>query len=137
MMERRDVVGSGILGLSVLFGSGGEAAAAQRADTEEVAREIDELRQLLERKLDPSFLELREIRQQQRTFLRASQKFPDFIEIGIEVWDRVYDWHVRHQVAPNILRRDDGRYTMGFMFTTLVLRPELMDTYVGFGYDLR
>lgn len=137
MMERRDVVGSGLFGITALFGSGGDAAAAQRTDTEEVAREIDELRQLLERRLDPTFAELREIRQQQRTFLRASQKFPDFIEIGIDVWDRVYDWHVRHQVAPTIVRRDDGRYTMGFMFTTLVLRPELMDNYVGFGYDAR
>jgi len=137
MMERRDVVGSGLLGLTAVFGTGSEVSAAQQIDTQAVAREIGELRQALDRRLDPSFSELREIRQQQRTFLKASQKFPDFIEIGIDVWDRVYDWHVRHQVAPNILRRDDGRYTMAFMFTTLVLRPELMDSYVGFGYDLR
>ena len=137
MMERRDVVGSGLLGLTALFGTGSEAAAAQRTDSEEVARQIEELREALERRLDPTFTELREIRQQQRTFLKAGQKFPDFIEIGIDVWERVYDWHVRHQVAPNIVRRDDGRYTMAFMFTTLILRPELLDNYVGFGYDVR
>lgn len=137
MMERRDVVGGGLLGFTALFGAGEGAAAAQQTDNLAVAREIDELRQALDRRLDPSFSELQEIRQQQRTFLKASQKFPDFIEIGVDVWDRVYDWHVRHQVTPNIVRRDDGRYTMAFMFTTLVLRPELMDTYVGFGYDLR
>ena len=137
MMERRDVVGSGLLGLTAVFGTGSEASAAQQLDTQAVAREIDELRQALDRRLDPSFSELREIRQQQRTFLKAGQKFPDFIEIGIDVWDRVYDWHVRHQVTPNIVRRDDGRYTMAFMFTTLVLRPDLMDNYVGFGYDIR
>ena len=137
MMERRDVVGGGLLGFTALFGAGEGAAAAQQTDNLAVAREIDELRQALDRRLDPSFSELQEVRQQQRTFLKASQKFPDFIEIGVDVWDRVYDWHVRHQVTPNIVRLDDGRYTMAFMFTTLVLRPELMDTYVGFGYDLR
>jgi hypothetical protein len=137
MMGRRDVVGGGLLGLSALFETGSEAAAAQRTDNEEVAREIDELRQALERRLDPAFDELREIRQQQRTFLKASQKFPDFIEIGIDVWERVYDWHVRNQVPATIARRDDGRYTMALMFTTLILRPELMDGYVGFGYDVR
>ena len=137
MMERRDVVGSGLLGLTALFGTGSEAAAAQRVDSEEVARQIDELRQALERRLDPAFTELREIRQQQRTFLKASQKFPDFIEIGIDVWERVYDWHIRNQVTPDVVRRDDGRYTMAFTFTTLILRPELMDGYVGFGYDVR
>jgi hypothetical protein len=136
MMERRDIVGSGLFGLTALLGTGGEASA-QQINSAEVAREIDQLREALDRRLDPSFTELREIRQQQRTFLKASQKFPDFIEIGIDVWERVYDWHVRHQVAPIVTRRDDGRYTMALMFTTLVLRPELMDNYVGFGYDVR
>src|SRR4051794_40678132 len=30
--------------------------------------------------------ELARIREQQRVFLRANQKFPDFIEVGITVW---------------------------------------------------
>ena len=24
----------------------------------------------------------------------ATRKYPDFIEIGLDVWDNVYDWHV-------------------------------------------
>jgi hypothetical protein len=28
---------------------------------------------------------------QQRSFLKAHQKFPDFIEVGIDVWESVYD----------------------------------------------
>lgn len=136
MMERREVVGGGLVGLTALFGASPGAEAAQRDDPE-VARAIDRLRQSIEERLDTPFAELREIRQQQRTFLKGNYKFPEFIEIGVSVWDRVYDWHVRHQVAPTIVRRDDGRYTMTFMFTTLVLRPEMVDTYVGFGYDAR
>ena len=137
-MERREVVGGGLLGLTALFGAGGGVAeATQRADNPEVARAIGELRDLLERRLSPPFAELSEIRQQQRMFLKASQKFPEYIEIGINVWDRLYDWHVRHQQPLNIGRRDDGRYAMTFMFTTLVLRPEQSDNYVGFAYDVR
>jgi hypothetical protein len=137
-MERRQVVGGGLLGLTALFGAGGGVAqATQRADSPDIARAIDALRGLLETRLAPPFVELSEIRQQQRLFLKASQKFPEFIEIGINVWDRLYDWHVRHQQPLNIGRRDDGRYAMTFMFTTLVLRPEQTDNYVGFAYDLR
>ncbi|MBI4264183.1 MAG: hypothetical protein HY657_07395 [Acidobacteria bacterium] len=136
MMERRDVVSGGLLGFTALFG-GGAADAAQRGDNADVARAIDDLRQTLDRKLPPPFAELAQVRQQQRTFLKASGKFPDFIEVGIDVWERVYDWHVRYQVPPTIVVRDDGRYTMTYMFTTLILRPELMDNYIGFGYDAR
>jgi hypothetical protein len=32
-------------------------------------------------------------------------------------------------------RANDGRYTMIFMFTTLVLRPEQMPDYVGYPFD--
>lgn len=137
MMERRDVVGGGLLGLTALLGTGSASEAAQRGDSEDVARAIDRLREVVERRLAPPFTELREIRQEQRIFLKASQKFPDFIDVGIDVWERVYDWHVRYQVAPTIVRRDDGRYTMTFLFTTLVLRPEQTDNYVSFAYDAR
>ena len=134
-MERREIVSGGILGLSALFGTAAPAAAQQR-DDREIAAAVDRLRGSIEERLD-AFAELAEIRLAQRTYLKANAKYPEFIEIGVGVWDRMYDWHVRNQVAPIITRRDDGRYTMGFMFTTLVLRSELMDNYVGFGFDGR
>lgn len=135
-MERREVVGGGLLGLTALLGTSAPAAAAQQRDDRETAAAVDRLRQSIEQRLD-TFAELQEIRLAQRTYLKANHKYPEFIEIGVGVWDRVYDWHVRNQVAPAITRRDDGRYTMAFMFTVLVLRPELMDSYVGFGFDNR
>jgi hypothetical protein len=135
-MERRELLGTGALGLTALLGPATGANAAQREDAE-TARAIDRLRELLDQRLDDSFADLRQIRQAQRTFLKANHKFPDFIEIGPGVWDRVYDWHVRHQLAPAIDRRADGRYTMAFMMTTLVMRAEMEDNYVGFGFDNR
>jgi hypothetical protein len=135
-MERRQVLGTGALGFSALIGATEPAGAAQREDGE-TARAIDRLRELLDQRLDNSFSELRQIRQAQRTFLKANYKFPDFLEIGPGIWDRVYDWHVRHQLASTIDRRPDGRYTIVFMMTTLIMRPELEDNYVGFGFDNR
>jgi hypothetical protein len=138
MMERRDMVGGGLAGLTALFGSGLSMQGTPRTrDDEQVARAIDDLRELIGRRLAPPFVELAEIRQQQHIFLKASQKFPDFIEVGIDVWERVYDWHVRNRLPANLVRRDDGRYTMAYMFTTIVLRPEQADNYIGFAYDAR
>jgi hypothetical protein len=134
-MNRRELVGGGLLCMTALFG--GEAEPAQREPSGETARAVDDVRALLERHLEKPFAELVEIRQQQRIFLKASHKYPDFIEIGIDVWDRLHDWHVRNQLPLNIVRRDDGRYTMTLMFTTLVLRPDQADGYVSFGFDAR
>jgi hypothetical protein len=135
-MDRRAVVSGGLFGVTALLGTA--AAEGAQGDRQiETARAVDEMRALLQRHLERPFAELSEIREQQRIFLKASQKFPDFIEIGASVWDRLHDWHVRHQLPLNVARRDDGRYTMTFMFTTLVLRPDQADSYVGFGYDAR
>jgi len=136
-VERRDVVSGGLLGLTALMGSSGEAAAQQTEERREIARAIDRLRERLERRLTPPFGELSAIRQQQRMFLKANHRFPDVIEIGAGVWDALYDWSVRYQQPLNVARREDGRYTMTFMFTTLVLRPEQADDYVSLPYDAR
>lgn len=135
-MDRRDVVSGGLLGVTALL-AGTPAEAAQQGDDAQVARAIHDLRALLDDRVAPPFLELAEIRRQQRIFLKASHKFPEFIEIGVNVWERLYDWQVRYQQPLNVTRRDDGRYTMTFMFTTLVLRPDQGDDYVSFAYDSR
>jgi hypothetical protein len=136
-MERRDVVSSGLLGLTALVGGTGGAAAAPPDDGRDIAYAVDRLRELLERRLELPFKELSEIRRQQRIFLRASHRFPEFIEIGANVWDALYDWSVRYQHPLNVVRHSDGRHTMTFMFTTLVLRPDQTDDYVSLPYDAR
>ena len=77
------------------------------------------------------------LRQRQMDFLRASGKFPDFIEAGSDVWFGVYDWHVRH-LQPMTLGRDaTGRYTIMLMSTTVILRPDSAPAFVGNPYDNR
>jgi hypothetical protein len=141
-MHRRDAIGNGLAGVTGLFAAGGAGSAPQRQDNNDdqlVAGAINQLRATLERQFDACDLgpcrEIAAIRTQQRTFLRASQKYPDFMEVGLDVWDRVYDFHLKHQQPITAGRLADGRYAMTFMFTNLLLRVDQALDYVGFGFD--
>lgn len=138
MVERRNLVGGGLAaGLAALVGGAdAEAAtAAQRDDDREVSRELRELRETIEGNFSRPWRIIARIREQQRIWLRANHKYPDFIEIGADVWDALYDWHVRFQQPINVTRVADGRYVMSFMFTTFILRPDQSTDYIGPGFD--
>jgi len=77
------------------------------------------------------------IRDLYTTHLRSAQKFPDFLDVGVYVFYDVYDWHVRNAQALTLTRLPDGRYTLGFMFTRLVLRPDVVPDFIGLPYDVR
>jgi hypothetical protein len=135
-----------MLGSSLLAGVTGAFATAATVEVEAVAADdtseaaaaaVDRLRSALERQATPSVVlgSIPLIRQQQRIFIRAHNKYPDFIEVGLGVWEDVYDWHVRYQQPINAARLADGRYVLSFMFTNLVLRPDQAVEYVGFGFD--
>ena len=145
MVGRRNMLGSGLLaGITGMLAGSATADAAPDAlpaaadDTSEAAASaVDRLRASLERQHTPSAVtgSIGQIRQQQRVFIRANQKYPDFIEVGLGVWENVYDWHVRYQQPITAARLADGRYTLTFMFTNLILRPDQASEYVGFGFD--
>ena len=141
MVERRDVIGGGLVaGLSTVFG-GDSAEAAQRsgaadgADDAAAAKAVDALRAMLEHRHESP--EITQIRAQQRTFLKTEQKFPDFIDVGIDVWERLHDWHVENRQPLTIVRTSDGHYGMSFVVTTLVLQPQQTAGYISWGYDAR
>jgi len=136
-MNRRSIVQGGLLGGVAALMSPQSASSSQRAgDDTAIAKAVQDVRDVMQQALQVS-PELSRIREQQRTFLKANQKFPDFIEVGTSVWEGVYDWHVRHQQPLAMTRMGDGRYAMAVMFTTLILRPDQNETYVGFGFDAR
>ena len=138
MLNRRNVINGSLFAGLAAFAPGQQSrtTASSSDDSAVVAKAVSDLNGTLERFLETS-PELARIREQQRVFLRANQKFPDFIEIGIGVWESVYDWHVRHQQPLVISFNAEGRYTMAVALTTLVLRPELATNYVGNGLDAR
>jgi hypothetical protein len=142
MVERRNLMGGGLVaGLTALMVPTAEAAAVQRdgGDDQTVARAVDGLRQTIDSRLENlqsgPWRRILQLREQQRIWLRSTQKFPDFIEIGVEVWENVYDWHVRYQQPVNVARMPDGRYAMVFMFTTLLLRPDANPEFIGLAFD--
>ena len=142
-MHRRNLVNGGLLaGLTAVVApeSAEAAAAGGGAQSEpQVATEVAALRRSLEQQYQAQtagpWSGINAIRRQQHDWLKATQKYPDFIEIGIGIWDNVYDWHVRHQQPINMTRLADGRYAMAFMFTTLLLRPDMAIEFVGYPFE--
>jgi hypothetical protein len=114
---------------------GAEAAV----DGDQSTQAINRLRETFERQFDQVYSSrwrgVSRVRQQQRTWLQATRKYPDFIEIGLDVWDNLWDWHVVYQQPLNVTRVADGRYAMSFMFTTLLLRSDQNPDFVGYAFD--
>jgi hypothetical protein len=141
MVRRRDVMGGSLLtGVLALMLPKAAAAEQQERGDQIVADAIDKLRnefiKAQECTLGPCQT-VATIRTQQNVFLRANQKFPDFIDAGVEAWQAVYDWHVKNHQPITTTRLPDGRYGIAFMFTTIVLRYENTPNFIGLGYDAR
>jgi hypothetical protein len=143
-MDRRAVVGGSFLaGLSTLMlpaaAAAGPSADAAAQNLEGVSDSIDQLRRTVERQFANIYTDkwqgVARIRQQQHVWMKSTQKYPDFIEVGLDIWDNIYDWHVVHQQPLSVTRMADGRYAMLFMFTTLLLRPDQAPDFVGYAFD--
>jgi len=76
-----------------------------------------------------------EIRDRQRSFVRLNQRFPECVDVGIRVWERMQDWHIANGRVLTIQRAGEGRWQMDFIMSVLVLKLELKDDEVGQAYD--
>ena len=143
MVSRRLALRGGILGAvgGILGGAearaepAAAAPAVQRGDdgNERIVAAIDRLRDELH--AERLFPEIAAIRDAQKTFLRVNGKFPDYIDVGSDVWFAVQDWHVRWQ-QPLAMSRDPlGRYTFVLNQTALVLRPDSLASFVSLPDD--
>ena len=138
-MLRRDLVLGAILG-GVAGGAATEAAAAgdpQASDqsVEKVAAAIGALGNQLRDQY--AFNEIAQMRDIQKQYLRSHNKLPDFIDAGVDLWFRVYDWHVRWQ-QPLTLGRDAlGRMTVLLLSTSIVMRTDQAGTFLSAPYDNR
>jgi hypothetical protein len=80
---------------------------------------------------------VRLIRENMKTYFKQQSKFPDFIDVGIDVWTTVQDWLVSTRQAVNMVRVPDGRLGMTFSMTTLVLRADVSNDFISLGYDTK
>ena len=141
MLSRRELFTAGIAGG---LGSGAPASATTAVEQDttregqrEIARAIGQVEDAIRQGLQPtlSYGQVGKIRSSMEQFLRAHSKFPDYFEIGSGVFVELYDWHVKNHQPLNVTRLGDGRYTMQFMFSTMILRPDQESGYIGYPYD--
>ncbi len=144
MLSRRELISTGVAGsftASPAVASVPPARGQSSEDREgqrEIARRIGDVHGILTHAYQSSSLAhgfVPKIRALMEQFLRANAKFPDFFEIGPAVFMDLYDWHVKNRQQLVVTRLGDGRYSMQFMFSTMILRPEQDPSYVGFPYD--
>ena len=145
MISRREVVTAGVLG--TFTGSAGTAEASQgggqddaqtRAVLTRIEQDLQRISTTLEQGLRGPALDagpISDIRTRLTTHLRAAGKFPEFMEIGTNVFYSVYDWHVRHAQQIQITRIADQRFAIQFMFTQLIVRWEQDANYLGTPFD--
>ena len=121
-----------VLGPTVGAGEGGTPEVNDQT-VQNLVRAVEQIR--TEIQVQRTFTELDAVREPQKQYLKTSGKFPDFIDVGIDVWFRVYDWHLKWQQPVQIGRDASGRYTMAVMATTLVMRPDALPNFVSIPYD--
>ena len=155
MISRRTVLNGTALGSALAAlapptlaeAGGGEAQQAplDRA-ADDIAKAVVRLREELtqaisavrtEIRRQDSFWEIEPVREQIKTFLRQAGKYPDYLEVGTDVWHQVYDWHVRYQQPMTVTRNAEGRYMILLFSTQVIMRTELGAGYMGQGYDNR
>ena len=149
MIGRRTVLNGTALGSALavltsppaLEARGEEAAQASservdvNIDISAITSSINALRTEV-RRLD-TFWEIEPVREAMKAFLRQTGKYPDYIEVGTDIWHQVYDWHVRYQQPLTVTRGPEARYAILLYSTQVIMRTELAASYVGQGYDNR
>jgi len=142
MIPRRHLLGFPALGGMLALLEPREAEAAPLADAPQqltdrsldgLVRAIDSVRD--EMRTERTFAELQRVRTAQKDHLRINAKLPDFIELGVDVWFEIYDWHIRWQQPLTLGRDAGGRYTMVLIQTLLILRSDFLASYVGVPFD--
>ena|SRR5688572_12446060 len=68
-------------------------------------------------------------------YWKSHGKFPEFCEVGTSVFYDIYDWHVKNRLPIPVSRFADGRMSITFMYTQLLVRIDQAVDYVGIPFD--
>jgi hypothetical protein len=145
MISRRDVVTAGVLGTltGTALDAGASPAVQDDPELRKVLIQMNSQLVAINGKLHAGLLGpevvhggfLADIRNKYSVHLRSTGKFPDFLEIGTDVFYDVYDWHVRHNQPIQITRISEQRFAIQWMFTQLVVRFETDSKFIGVPFD--
>ena len=131
MLSRRELIAGGA---GIHLARGDAAAAQNERDLKELRQEVGEIRSIL--MANPvATTTVRTLRERQRQFFRVNQRFPECIDVGINIWEQMQDWHIRNLRPLNMNRGGDGFWQMDFIMTVLVLKHALGDNEIGQPYD--
>jgi hypothetical protein len=132
MITRRELIAGGI-GVGAVGTDTGAAALQQ--DTQLLSGMLSELREIRRAVSVEGTAAVAQIRDAQRVFFKNTGRFPEFVDVGFNVFQSVVDWLIAMQQPVTMNRIADGRYSVAFIGTTVVLRADFSDNYVGQGYD--
>jgi hypothetical protein len=132
MLSRRELIAGAAAGH---MAAGGAAASQRDADDGPELRAIYETLTSLREEHSVRNTWVNTLRDRQRNFFRLNQRFPECIDVGISVWERMQDWHIAHGRPLTIQRTSDGNWQMDFIMSVIVLKHELPDNQIGMAYD--
>ena len=139
MLSRRELLSGGVVGS---LAAAPELSAETQLDPQQhlqalrdIKSSISSVETAVQRGYTVSQGVVSAIRKNMETFIRSHGKWPDYMEIGTGCFFEVYDWHVKNRQQIVVTRQPDGRYTIQYMFTTLVLVPTNDPGFVGYPYD--
>jgi|SoiMethySBSTD1v2_1073268.scaffolds.fasta_scaffold637958_2 hypothetical protein len=146
MIDRRQLLSTtmaaGLAGLAespvTPTDSAGDAGAAQSSrDMADLARAIDSMSARLATVITEwrRFPEISRIREAQKDYLITHAKLPEIIEVGVNVWFDVYDWHIKWQQPLAMARDANNRRTITLFETAVVLQIDQPPNYVGMPFD--
>ena len=141
MMNRRDMLATGLLGTLAPSGSGEMQNTGEtilREGLSKLDTSVDEFRGSVDQGLrgnSMNFGGVSSVKIELQRYLKSYGKFPEYLDIGVSIFFDIYDWHVRSQQQIQISRLADQRMAIQFMFTQLVLRWENAEGYVGTAYE--
>jgi|SRR4051812_9859737 hypothetical protein len=128
MLSRRDLL-MGVPMAARLRAADVPARELNAGDLNEITGAIRGLQHLT------TSIEVAQIREKQRIHFRINQKFPDYMDVGLTVWEHLCTWHQENHLPLDVRRTPEGRLQMQLLFTTLVLKWDTPDTQISVPYD--
>jgi hypothetical protein len=111
------------------------AAGAVGGDDAKLEAILSEVRALSTAMALPGQAAVAQVREARRVHLKNTGRFPEFLDVGVAIWEGTIDWLMALQQPVSTERNPEGRYTTAFLGTNLILRSDYPEIYVGQGYD--